>query len=636
MSRPTNPWKHHTASRLLLALDGWALLPHLSHFDMLNMLVLGLLWLWAILWHLGRLSQPGNALRATLTLLLAILVLASQSGRLDLYSGSALLGVMLLMKTLEIRSPRDFYTAIVALLFLQAALLFGDNSWWWALHGLVLLQGMLWLLYLLARDPEAKHPHWPCGHWHHFIPLWLWGLPLGLALFLLFPRLPQPLWGLPLDSSGRTGLSEHLQPGDLGELFLDDTPVFRASQFQPSMPPVESMYWRAMVMWHFDGRGWKRAWLPLAAGETPSQMPVLEYSLVHEAYPGNWLVALDWPAGGDYNARLTLDGQWISNQRWQPAAARTLQATDNNPMTTLHPLERIRGLQLPRNGNPRARAWARQLRQQAGSDAQLAQRILDHFRQEDFFYSLSPPPLGPQPVDEFLFHTRSGYCEHYASAFTFLMRAAGVPARVVTGYQGGLYNPLGDYVLVRKSDAHAWSEIWLEGQGWVRVDPTSAVAPERVQSDIRAQQQAENRPQQTLGLWLRQQLDWLAYRWNRWFLRYNHQLQRQLWLDLHTMWRQWSAAWPALLVLPLIALAWHWTKRDAQARAWYRLRKRLSRTSNPPPAHLGPEALAGWCREQLANGEQVAEWIELWLRYRYGAPPQPPLPPPPEIREKNG
>ncbi len=637
MSEHGTHWRAHPAFTALLGLDLLILLPQLQWQSALITLLLLLLWLWALAWRLGRLPAPNPWSKVALTLIIALAVFSRQAGSLGLQGGSTLLSVMLLMKTLEIRTARDFHAAIVALLFLLLSLLFRDDGWRMGLYTLALAMGVIWLLYLVAlpeRTVPALRPQL-----HHFVRPWrnllMWALPLAIALFLLFPRLAQPLWGLPLDSSkGKTGLSEELRPGDLGELFLDDTPVFRASHFQPAMPPPEGLYWRAMVLWRYDGIAWKRAWLPVEVQPTSPENNALRYTLTNEAHAGNWRVSLDRPADSDYHARFTLDGQWISPQRWQPAGEHHLVSILSDRQPTAYPVALRWGLQLPPSGNPKTRIWAREQLKKAGNSAAFLQAMLDMFHQQAFYYSLSPPPLSDNPVDEFLFRTRTGYCEHYASALAFAMRAAGIPARVVTGYLGGEYNPLGQYIVVRKSDAHAWTEVWLKDQGWVRVDPTAAVAPERVQADIRNQQRAQQNLQASPALWLRQQLDWLAYRWNRWFLQYNHELQRSL---LHRL-SQWPRAVPlwVLGIFVLLPLGWlyhRWQRHDPLQRQWRRLQRKLLRTVPNAPVERGPEALALWAKTHLEEGEALARWIHHWLRLRYGKTGAGPLPALPPIRQ---
>ncbi len=620
----TNPWRRHPAYSMLLLLDLAVLLPHLPHMQPLVSLLLALLWSWAAAWKLGRLPLPNPWSKVALTLMVALIVLGRHQGVLGLEGGSALLAVMLLMKSLEIRRRQDFDAAIVALLFLIISLLFRDQGWWNALYGALLGLGMLQLMHLLARPAGSGVKASALGATARMRRRWprllLTALPLAAALFILFPRLAQPLWGLPLDSSrGKTGLSEQLSPGDLGNLFMDETPVFRASEFEPAMPPPEGLYWRAMVMWHFDGRSWKRALLPNGIPRAEVKGKRIEYTLINEAYSGNWRVALDYPQQGGYSARLSPDGQWVTRLRWQPAGEHRLVSVLDARPGRLHPLERHWGLQLPEQGNPQARAWARQLRRESRNDAELLARLLQTFNRQPFYYSLTPPPLGRDTVDEFLFQTRTGYCEHYASALVFVLRAAGIPARVVTGYLGGEYNPLGKYILVRKSDAHAWAEVWLEGEGWVRVDPTAQVAPERVQTDIRQLRQADRGQLVTPVRWLRQRLDWLAYRWNRWFLRYNYQLQQQVWATLSDSLQRLSPWWLLLLLsLPVWKLLRHLQRRDRLLALYQRLVRELNRLPTPPPPGLGPERLADWCRLHLAEGEAVYRWLHAWMACRYG------------------
>ncbi len=629
-----NPWRNHPAYSLLLALNILALLPQTFWLDPLTLLLLLLLWSWGLAWKTGYLPLPNPWSKVVLTLIVAAAVLGQQAVLLGLRGGSALLAVMLLMKSLEIRTERDFYSAMVGLFFMQLSLLFHNDSWWMGLYVLFLALGMLALLWLLTQNKARDRLPDCLRHASPILRLALQALPLTVALFLLFPRLAQPLWGLPLDSTqGKTGLSDKLSPGDLIELFLDDTPVFRASRFQPAMPPLDQLYWRAMVLWHFDGRAWKRGWLPAQARQKPAKDDTLRYLLVNEAYAGNWLVSLDWPVDGDYQAQLTLDGQWISRQQWQPAGEHQLISARTDRQESAHPLALSWGLQLPPAGNPQTRSWARQQLKKHGSPAAFLRFVLNHFNRENFYYSLTPQPLGENTVDDFLFRTRIGYCEHYASALAFTMRAAGIPARVVTGYLGGEYNPLGQYIVVRKSDAHAWTEVWLKGQGWVRVDPTAAVAPERVQTAIRDQQAVHDQGMMTVDIWLKQQLDWLAYRWNRWFLQYNYDLQRSM---LHNLgqWPRHLSLW-MLALLGLLPLGWwlyHWQKRDRLLQQWHQLQRQLKRVVPEAPVQQGPEALARWARLHLQGGDELARWIQHWLQLRYGPAGSPPLPPLPPIR----
>ena len=265
-------------------------------------------------------------------------------------------------------------------------------------------------------------------------------------------------------------------------LFIDDSPAFRV-EFDGPVPPAQERYWRGPVLWDFDGTTWNRSRflsnIPVRSQPSEETAPY-HYQVILEPHERRWLFALDYPAAYPRNANLSIDYTLTSKDPVVTLKRYTIKSDPRHVDTPkLSSPLRDRATQLPAGSNPRARALAAQWRNQY-NDHELVNHALQHFNQEAFFYTLNPPLLGRHSVDEFLFDIREGYCEFYASAFTFLMRAAGIPARVVTGYQGGYYSDIGGYLLVRQSDAHAWAEVWLTGSGWVRIDPTAAVAPQRI------------------------------------------------------------------------------------------------------------------------------------------------------------
>ncbi len=314
-------------------------------------------------------------------------------------------------------------------------------------------------------------------------------MPLALCVFFFFPRLGGPMWGAPTDSMARTGLSDRMAPGSVQQLLIDDSPAFRVA-FHGIAPPRQNLYWRGPVLSFFDGTTWSRPEYRSARGGTNDLRPsggTISYQVTLEPSDQRWLLALDVPlTTPDKSVR----GADMSLVRQTPVDSLTQYEVTSSTRYTLDAdlgeRARSRMLELPQNVNPRALALAAEWRKQSSDDNGVIRAALDLFHQK-FFYTLNAPELTPRDtVDDFLFETQRGFCEHYASAFTFLMRAAGIPARVVTGYQGGYYNDVGDYWVVRQSDAHAWSEVWLEGRGWVRVDPTAAVSPQRVDLGARA------------------------------------------------------------------------------------------------------------------------------------------------------
>lgn len=474
----------------------------------------------------------------------------------------------------------------------------------------------------------------------------LLAIPVMLILFVLFPRIPGPLWGLPKDAfQGRTGLSDQMAPGTISELSRSDAVAFRV-RFEGAVPPPSQRYWRGPVLWYFDGRRWTRP------EETPVNTPVpftpqgaaVDYAVVLEPSNKNWLFALDLPARLPPRAIMTPSFQLLRDQPVNEVYRYEMRSYPAYRTGELTAMERARGLQLPARGNMRARALAADWRQRDPRPEALVNAALTLFREQPFYYTLTPPLLGTETVDDFLFRTRQGFCEHYANAFVFLMRAAGVPARVVTGYQGGEMNTLGGYLIVRQSDAHAWAEVWLAGRGWVRVDPTGAVAPNRVREGLYA---ALPDPEALPFLvrrggdseWLRQLvLSWdiLNNAWNEWVLAYGPDRQREFLSGLGFGPVDWGEMTVAMIVilsgLGLAYFGWRWRSRqirDPVARAWQRFCVRLARRGLARGPAEGPLAFAervATSRPELAT--PAWEIARLYAALRYG-----PVAPPADVRQ---
>ncbi len=397
-------------------------------------------------------------------------------------------------------------------------------------------------------------------------------LPLALLLFLLFPRLQGPLWGLPQQGTAQTGLSDRMSPGDFGQLTLSDEIAFRV-EFSTPPPSPSALYWRGPVLWDFDGRTWQtRFAVPTTPVRGEASGQPIAYAITLEPHRMRWLFLLGLPRERlpslpNMETTLGPDLQWMSKNPINQRLRYQINADLDYRLEPdgLSAATRNRTLALP-EGNPQARALAEQWANQRSDAQAIVNQALAHFRKEAFFYSLKPPLLGENSVDDFLFVSRRGFCEHYASAFVVLMRAAGIPARVVTGYQGGELNPLGDYWIVRQRDAHAWAEVWLPNLGWTRVDPTAAVAPNRVERGLNAALPAGERLAGLMNLnanWLmplRQRWDLINNQWNQWVLGYNQDRQREFLARLNPFLSTWqgmawglAAAGGALL---LIASLW--------------------------------------------------------------------------------
>ncbi len=427
-------------------------------------------------------------LRIGLALCLVGAVMAVSRFSLGRDTACALLAAMLAIKPGELATLRDARSLVGFALFAPFSTFLLDQG------PLSLVLGLLGAIVALAamaqlagQESGDATPVAPRRRIVFIGRLLLVGLPLALAAFWLFPRLGSPLWGVPERALARPGLSDEMAPGEWLELMNDDTPALRASFFG-AVPPQSQMYWRGPVLMDYDGRTWTRARrleaLPPPA--TTREATRWDYEIVLEPSDRRTVVALELPGAVPQGTRLSWDytleaGSPIASvSRWRMDAAPPRRFEPQ-----LLPFVRASALRLPEGFNPRTVALGRQWRREAGAggDAAIVGRAMAMVRAE-FGYTLSTPLPGRHSADEFLFEWKQGFCEHFSSAFVILMRAAGIPARVVTGYAGGYRNPIGGYWIVRNSDAHAWAEVWLEGRGWVRVDPTAAVAPERIYDTI--------------------------------------------------------------------------------------------------------------------------------------------------------
>ena len=550
--------------------------------------------------------------------------------------GVALLTVMMGLKVMEMNAPRDTMVAILLAYFLVVTNFFYSQSIPTALYMLL----VVWIITatMVRLQHQASTPK-PSAILKQAVTMLLQGIPIMLALFLLFPRVQGPLWGLPqINYSAKSGLSDTMSPGDVSSLSLSDDVAFRVLFEQHPATPSQ-LYWRGPVLWNFDGRTWRPGMTLTARGpEVEGLDPPLRYSVTMESHDRYWLFAIDMPIVIPQGAYLTMDHQLLSRRIVRERMRYDMQSSLRyriNPDESAGNLRLAR--QLPAGYAPRARAFAEQLRAQGGTDREIVNRALKMFRDQPFMYTLEPPKLGPDPVDEFLFVTRSGFCEHYASAFTFLMRAADIPARVVTGYLGGETNPVDGYFVVRQSDAHAWTEVWLADEGWVRVDPTATVSPLRIERGLAAAVPEADRP-----LLERRNLDWLkqarfawdavANSWNQWVLGYNPERQGRFlsqfglkdisWQDLVII----LAVVCGLIVLSLsvgLLFRMNFRRRDPVLRAYLAFCDAMARRGAPRRPSEGPRDFAARIGRQFPDLKEAAQNVSaLYVSLRYGRQPR--------------
>jgi transglutaminase-like putative cysteine protease len=567
--------------------------------------------------------------------LLVLLTLGTAFGVFLLYRtimgrdpGVTLLVLLLFLKLMETRAPRDVFVVAFLVYFVALANFFYSQSI--PIAGLMLATVTVATTALVGfaapRRPLVDDLK-TAGR------MLAQAGPVMLLLFFLFPRVQGPLWGLPQDAyTGVTGLSDTMSPGTISALSLSDAIAFRV-KFESATPPRGQLYWRGPVMTDFDGTTW-RVGLPQLRREMrldASGAPI-DYEVTLEPHNRSWMFALEMPTRLPPASRLTADYVAISlvpirsRIRYEMRSTPQFQARGGADSADL-----AAALKLPGGVDPRARALAREWRDATPDNAATVRRAIEFFRGNRFEYTLQPPALGRDSVDEFLFDTRQGFCEHFASSFVFLMRAAGVPARVVTGYQGGDTNPVDGYMIVRQADAHAWAEVWLEASGWTRVDPTAAAIPVRVELGITAAAPAGAPLLMRKGLgWLRSlrnNWDALTNQWNQWVLGYNPERQLEMLSRLGMKQPSWETMalmlfWSVGGVLLLVAL---WLLRgirreDAAQRAWLRFCDKLARAGLARGNTEGPLDYAGRASRRFPQDEAAVRAITgLYIEQRYGA-----------------
>lgn len=624
-----------------------ALLPQLISMPPLVVLVTLLPVAWRLLAEVKSYRPLPVILRLAITVSSLAILVVTYGSILGRRAAVGLLCVMLALKLLETFKSRDARVVACLSLFLCATQFLFSQGMVMVLYGAAVMVGALVSLALIERReaflPTGKAPamgRGVLGEVGFGSRLLLIAVPIGLALFLFFPRWGSPLWGVPersLDS--KTGLSDSMTPGSIQALFMDDSPAFRAT-FESELPPQDALYWRGPVLWNFDGRTWDMSrWSnSIEADSMPSAATApYRYQVQLEPNERHWLFALDYPAfKPEVARRMTFDYQLMTRRSITQLMAYEV-ASDPNFIDSpeLKTTFRNMALALPENFNPRTQAMMNRWRAEADTDAALVRRALAHFNQEPFRYTLNPPLLSRDSVDEFLFDTRAGFCEHYASAFAVMMRMAGIPSRVVTGYQGGWFNELGNYMLIRQSDAHAWAEVWLPGTGWTRVDPTAAVAPSRVESG--ALDALAGRRHLLDYEWyreLRNGMDWANRSWNEWIIAFDAQRQSGIlgFMGIEQLSARGlvgllgiSLLAGGLLMLPWLLRLSRGRERDPALRAWRRFVMRLRKAGVPVRSSMGPLEVAEMASGSGLAPASVSEARALalsWLDLRY-APPRP-------------
>ncbi len=604
-------------------------LPHVSHMVRWIPPIFVALLLWRYLITRYQKPLPSHWVLLAIALLVFVGLSFSYGVRFGRNAYVALLVVLCGIKLLEMNSRRDALLLCFLSYFLIITNFLYSQSIPLALYmGIVMLVATATLISLNENSLSTRQ------RLRLSSTLLMQALPVMLVLFVLFPRVVGPFWKWPIDAHGGvSGLGDSMLLGDISELSLSNEVAFRV-KFDGEIAPQAQRYWRGPVLWRSDGRNWKAS-----THRNISQVNIhpsgqaFDYTVTLEAHNKRWLFALDLPIKAPPQAYMSPNYQILSNFPVRQRMRYQLRSYIDYRADILTYQQKRLALQLPERFHPRARALAAQWQQENSQPEAIVQRALQHFNQEPFAYTYTPDLLQDDPVDEFLFETRNGFCEHYAAAFTVLMRAAGIPARIVTGYLGGDVNPIGDYLIVRQRDAHAWSEVWLPKKGWVRVDPTGYVAPERVEQGIESALPSEfnplalNQASPLVKIWrqLRYAWDAINNNWNQEIIGYSAMRQQALLKRLglgHINWFGMTMLLVGIIASFLLGYAvWMFLRHervDPAQKIYLRFCKKLALHGLHRLPHEGPLTFAARisaARPDLAV--PIQRIVELYVQTRY-------------------
>ena len=665
MTKPDFSPDHHHINSLIVALLLGAI-PHFIYQPFWVGLMFVVMISWRLLhsyrgWPLPAASRWLKVLHnggAALTIVLIFTQFGLTIGR---DSGAALLTIMLAFKVVEIRSLRDYYVSCFLGFFLVITNFFYSQS----LMMVVLMFAVIILLTGCLVSVNSSHDVQGIKQRLRLaLKMVFQAMPVMLFLFLLFPRIPGPIWGLPKDANsnvtttmteqitlgeipsgtGTSGISDSIQMGKISQLILSDETAFRVQFENDTIPPSSQLYWRGPVLWHTDGT----VWSPLAPKHVNKQSPQIthsgsqfSYSMTLEPHNKRWLFALDFPTQKptSFPSYLSSDGRLNSQSKIKNRSQYALSSSTDYRFNAEGDNNLWAALQLPKDKHPQTLALAEKWRQETDNKFDYIDSVLRFFNTQNFVYSLTPPQLSGDIVDMFLFDSREGFCEHYAASFTVLMRAADIPARIVTGYQGGDLNPVDNVLTVRQRDAHAWTEVWLKDQGWIRIDPTSAVSSQRVEQGISGLLPNERNSPRILSqsdaltqLWQHMENNWDAFNnsWDIWVVGYGPQIQKQVLSKLgmnNPDWKKMTIWLASLLLLSglVMVLASLYRRRDSDpAVAIYQtFCRKMAKIGLTKHDYEGPHDFALRAQYALPDYQlQIHQITTLYshIRYRHEQP----------------
>lgn len=629
-----NPAYNKNILIFLLSSIGLIALPHAYHLPLpvFGFFAVLLVWRFLGVW------QPQRLPKGLLLLLVSVgglaLLYSQHSGILGRDAGTSLFLIALGLKLMEIKSERDLYLVNYLAFIVAASQFLYEQSILMAAYILfvccVLLATLVFINSYVANTRVALKKA---------SVIIAQAIPMAIAIFILFPRVEAPRWLLfNQQQQAKTGLSDSMEPGSISDLGLSDELVFRV-KFTGAIPPPQLRYWRGPVLSQTDGKRWTQAKdLSYQQRAKPTfSGTVYQYTLLMEPQDKNWVFALELPAALPKTLRQNAVLQLLSvdalNQRTEYSLSSYAQY--NTGAST--PQEIQQAKQLPAMPSYKMKQLVRQLGGFDSTPEVFIGQLLTHFRQQDFHYTLTPPLMENNPVETFLFETRYGFCSHYASAFVTLMRVANIPARVVTGYQGGELNAVGDFLEIKQAQAHAWAEVWLDKQGWIRVDPTAAIAPERIEKNIDINQLlpggaihyvAPSSEAQAAFNWLqktRQLWGNVDYSWQRWVINYNNANQSHFLSsfgieDFKDM-VYWMGAIIAVIVATLSGFLLYQkpTTVDHTLIVYKRFLKKLAKAGFNQGVGEGARDFAERIKPKLpTHAPSIEEITEAYLQQRYG------------------
>ncbi|RJP85929.1 MAG: DUF3488 domain-containing protein [Desulfobacteraceae bacterium] len=627
------PPPHKTLLPILFALVV-AILPHIVRLP-----------LWIIFWcagmwgyQVGTLKSgwpgPGIVLRRILTGIGIAGLLLTYTTRLgpDAYLG--LLAIMAALKPFEMLSHRDRMITVFLAYFIVITSLFQSETLAITLYMFVSV-GITTAVLVRINDPEGRFSN----NLKLSGVIMAQAMPLMAVLFLLFPRIQGSLFGLSLMGGAKSGFSDSMSPGSVSMLVENDAVAFRA-EFDGWIPPPELRYWRGIVFENFDGRKWSME------RQTPETTGLLSgsqaaaYTINLEPHQGRWLFALEMPSQIPRSAILFTDNTLRSRRPVFKTLRYSLSSNTRYDAGTEDPDHLLRLTRLPEALNPQAIELAKEITQTAGGVDEKIDRILQFFEAGGFVYTLQPPRLGRHPVDDFLFKSKKGYCEHYASAFAVMMRAVGIPARIVGGYLGGERNPYGNFLVVRQNDAHVWVEVWHPDRGWLRVDPTAVVAPERITGGMEEALGQTGLMRKYFG-GISNLMDQIRFGWeaisagfSAWFQGYSYEQQRALLEKIGITADNWTSSLKALAILLLIlvvatagAIAFivlkpNSRKPDAIRKHYTLFSEKLDRAGLTRKPGMGPLDYAAYASKNRPDlTRRIMEITDLYIGLRYQGHP---------------